>query len=111
MDNHELQTAVGEIKRIDEERLALNAEKQKIRKSLKAEGVNLKGFDLAVKMSKLDSDERQEMDNNYVEVRRRDRHSDPERSVHAIGGGLTRLRRSGRAVAVLHPQAAREVKK
>ena len=69
MDNHELQSAVDEIKRIDEERLALNAEKQKVRKSLKAEGVNLKGFDLAVKMSKLDSEERQEMDNNYVEVR------------------------------------------
>ncbi len=62
----EIANAMDEHDRIDEQRKALNAEKQEIRSALKAKGISIKAFDAALRYRRLDdSDKRESYDFSY----------------------------------------------
>ena len=65
----QLRSAREDIREIDEQRTALNADKQSIRKRIKAAGVNLKAFDSACRRAALNEvpEEASKYDASYNE--------------------------------------------
>ncbi len=65
-----IKTAINKVKKLREERAAINADITAIKNDLKANGVNPKAFDLAVKVTELDQEQRDNMDAAYIICRR-----------------------------------------